>query len=98
LRALHSFPTRRSSDLYLAKAYLTRGWDLGNANDFTQAKAYAHAAIDGYTIHIPYEQLWAPNNEMNDEVIFAVQYDAGSIPSTGSDRKSTRLNSSHVKT
>ncbi|HLS96014.1 MAG TPA: RagB/SusD family nutrient uptake outer membrane protein [Sphingobacterium sp.] len=82
---------RTAANHYLAKAYLTRGWDLGNANDFTQAKAYALAAIDGYTIHIPYEQLWAPNNEMNDEVIFAVQYDAGSIPSTGSGNSQQSL-------
>lgn len=64
---------------YLAKAYLTRGWDLNQSADFTKAQEYAEAAIDGYTISIPYEQLWSPTNEMNDEVLFAVQYDGGSI-------------------
>lgn len=31
---------------YLAKIYLTRGWDLGNATDFTTAKAYAQKVLD----------------------------------------------------
>ncbi len=76
---------------YLAKVYLTRGWDLNNSSDFEKAKQYASQAIDGYTISIPYEQLWDPNNEMNDEVIFAVQYDIESIPSTGSGNNQQSL-------
>lgn len=64
---------------YLAKAYLTRGWDLNQSTDFTRAQEYATAAIDGYTISIPYEELWSPTNEMNDEILFAVQYDRESI-------------------
>lgn len=68
---------------YLAKAYLTRAWDLNQSADFTKAQEYAEAAIDGYTISIPYEQLWSPTNEMNDEVLFAVQYDGGSIGDVG---------------
>ncbi|PRD55899.1 hypothetical protein C5749_00995 [Sphingobacterium gobiense] len=64
---------------YLAKAYLTRGWDLDQRADFEKAQEYAEAAIGGYSISIPYEELWSPLNEMNDEVLFAVQYDEESI-------------------
>jgi len=66
---------------YLAKAYLTRGWDLGASSDFEKAKTYATAAIAGKNITIPFEQLWSPENENNEEVIFSVQYDAKSIAS-----------------
>lgn len=66
---------------YLAKVYLTRGWDLGQSSDFERAKTYATAAIGGIGITIPFEQLWSPTNENNQEVIFAIQYDATSISS-----------------
>ncbi|MFC6098870.1 RagB/SusD family nutrient uptake outer membrane protein [Olivibacter domesticus] len=67
---------------YLAKVYLTRGWDLKQSGDFEKAKSYALAAINGKTISIPFEQLWSPTNENNDEFIFAVQYDLQSIASS----------------
>lgn len=76
---------------YLAKVYLTRGWDLDSDADFEKAKQYASEAINGYTISIPYEQLWDPTNEMNEEVVFAVQYDLESIPSTGSGNNQQSL-------
>lgn len=70
---------------YLAKVYLTRAWDLGNANDFATAKTYAKAVMDSrgelkYTM----EELWSPDNENNDEVLFAVQYSSESIATTES--------------
>lgn len=66
---------------YLAKVYLTRGWDLNQSTDFERAKAYADAAIAGKNISIPFEELWSPYNDNNDEIIFAVQYDLESIAS-----------------
>lgn len=71
--------SQATANHYLAKAYLTRAWDLNQRADFTKAQEYAQAAIDGYSIAIPFEQLWSPSNEMNDEVLFAVQYDGKSI-------------------
>src|SRR5690606_30357434 len=71
--------SRATANHYLAKAYLTRAWDLDQRDDFTKAQEYAEAAIDGYNITIPFEELWSPSNEMNDEVLFAVQYDGKSI-------------------
>lgn len=76
---------------YLAKAYLTRGWDLNSTSDFTEAKKYASQVINTrgdlkYTM----EDLWSPDNENNDEVIFAIQYDANSIATNtaGNDQES----------
>jgi len=71
--------SKAAANHYLAKAYLTRAWDLGESTDFTKAQEYAEAAIGGYNISIPYEALWSASNEMNDEVLFAVQYDGKSI-------------------
>jgi len=68
---------------YLAKIYLTRGWDLGNSDDFTKAKMYAQKVFDSRgEIVLTYEDLWSWQNENNSEIIFAVQYDVKSIPST----------------
>ena len=71
--------SRAAANHYLAKAYLTRAWDLDQNADFAKAQEYAEAAIGDYTISIPYEELWSPTNEMNSEVLFAVQYDGESI-------------------
>lgn len=70
---------------YLAKIYLTRGWDLGNDADFTQAKTYAQEVITSRgPVTLTYESLWSPYNENNSEILFAIQYDATSIASTTS--------------
>lgn len=71
--------SRAAANHYLAKAYLTRAWDLDQSADFAKAQEYAEAAIGDYMINIPYEELWSPTNEMNSEVLFAVQYDGESI-------------------
>lgn len=77
---------------YLAKAHLTRGWDTNNTGDFATAKNYASQVISSrgdlkYTM----EDLWSPNNENNDEVIFAIQYDANSIATTSSGNNQESL-------
>lgn len=71
--------SRAAANHYLAKAYLTRAWDLDQSADFAKAQECAEAAIGDYMISIPYEDLWSPTNEMNSEVLFAVQYDGESI-------------------
>lgn len=78
----NSRANKAAANHYLAKMYLTRGWDLKDNGDFEKAKTYAEAAIEGYAITIPYAQLWAPTNEMNEEILFAVQYNIESIPNT----------------
>lgn len=70
---------------YLAKVYLTRGWDLGNKQDFETAKGYAQGLISRRgALRYTMEELWSPNNENNEEFIFAIQYDKNSI--TGPDQ------------
>lgn len=74
---------------FLAKLYLVRGWDADCAqdDDFSNAAAYAEAAIAGKGLTIPFGELWSPENENNDEFIFSVQYDRnaliGSVGVTG---------------
>ncbi|MDR1417057.1 MAG: RagB/SusD family nutrient uptake outer membrane protein [Prevotellaceae bacterium] len=77
---------------YLAKVYLTRGWDLGNSGDFEQAKAYANAVITSRgNLQYSMEQLWSIDNENNNEVIFAIQYDASSLGNntSGNDQEAS---------
>src|SRR5690606_42120406 len=75
-RNLHSFPTRRSSDLI----FYSTGYSL---NDYEQAKARIHRI--GQTKKVTYIHLIAQDT-VDQEVVMAL-----------ADRKSTRLNSSHVK-
>src|SRR5207302_8489219 len=71
-RALHSFPTRRSSDLMFA----LRRQDTGG--DFLSLEQHRVVAIACALRTQEGLKLW-------------------SLGETGTDRKSTRLNSSHVK-
>jgi hypothetical protein len=68
---------------YLAKAYLTRGWDLKNRSDFAKAKEYASRVISSRgELKYSMEDLWIHSNENNEEFLFSIQYDAKSITST----------------
>lgn len=63
----------------LAKVYLTRGYEsFGGGNDFATAASYADAAIGGQGLNLTFEELWTPGNEMNEEVLFSVQFSAAS--------------------
>lgn len=75
---------KTTANHYLAKIYLTRGWDLKDNASFEKAKTYAAAAIAGRNITIPFEQLWSPTNENNDEFVFSIQYDLKSLANTTS--------------
>lgn len=75
---------KTTANHYLAKVYLTRGWDLKDNASFEKARTYATTAIAGRDITIPFEQLWSPTNENNDEFIFSVQYDVKSLANTTS--------------
>lgn len=72
--------TKRAVEHLLAKVHLTRGYEaFGTASDFATAATYADNAIAGQALNIPFGELWAPGNEMNEEVIFSVQFDQASI-------------------
>ncbi len=70
---------------FLAKAYLTAGWDPDNAAYFTTAATYAEAAIAmGTGLDETFEQLWWPRKTIpHQEVLFAIQYDRASSAAAG---------------
>jgi hypothetical protein len=73
---------RRAVTNLLAKVYLTRGYEsFGTENDFSQAASLADEVINGQQLNISFHDLWWPGNEMNEEVIFSVQYSDNSISS-----------------
>ena len=60
---------------YLAKVYLTRGWDLKANADFTTAISYADQVITTKGgITQSFANVWDPTKENNQEFIFSVQF------------------------
>jgi len=60
---------------YLAKVYLTRGWDLNANADFTTAISYADQVITSKGgITQSFANVWDPTKENNQEFIFSVQF------------------------
>jgi len=60
---------------YLAKVYLTRGWDLKANADFTTAISYADQVITSKGgITQSFANVWDPTKENNQEFIFSVQF------------------------
>src|SRR5690606_41949548 len=97
-QVLPSFPTRRSSDLFGNTKTTNRAWGtaqengLGKFVDFTE-RALAEIRDLGAT-HIWYTGV--PHHALiRDYTAFGISNDH---PDVVKDRKSTRLNSSHVKT
>ena len=77
--------TKRAIRHYLAKVHLTRGYEsFGNAQDFQTAATYADAAINGQALSTSFEDLFFPGNEKNPEILFSIQYDAASLPTSTS--------------
>src|SRR5690606_40680517 len=83
--APHSFPTRRSSDLDLARqvALRHRGGDLGDV-------AHLAGQVGRHRVHRVGEVLPGPGHARHHGL-------AAELALGAQDRKSTRLNSSHVK-
>ncbi|GLB53422.1 membrane protein [Neptunitalea chrysea] len=72
--------TKRAVEHLLAKVYLTRGYEsFGSSADFSAAATHADAAIDGEGLTIAFNDLWLPDNDMNTETLFSVQYDDSSV-------------------
>ncbi|MDT0649540.1 RagB/SusD family nutrient uptake outer membrane protein [Autumnicola edwardsiae] len=64
----------------LAKVYLTRAYEeYGSPSDFETAANYADEAIAGQELNLSFEELWWPGNDLNEEVIFSVQFDQSSV-------------------
>ncbi|MCW3786419.1 RagB/SusD family nutrient uptake outer membrane protein [Plebeiibacterium sediminum] len=77
--------TKQAVYHYLAKVYLTAGWDLNNNTYFTTAANYAQQAIAlGSGLDETYADLWDPSRDnMHQEVVFALQYDRISSGAAG---------------
>src|SRR5690606_41908842 len=91
---IHPFPTRRSSDLKIARAILSRAPNqrigvisrIGSRRRFADA---AFAAEEGFEVH-----RW-DDGVLDTDTARRVKSVLASMDAA--DRKSTRLNSSHVK-
>lgn len=82
---------KRAVQHLLAQVYLTKGYEtFGNNSDFVKAASYADNAIAGQSLNQSFEYIWKPGNEMNEEVLFSVQY---SDKSNSSDP----INSGHAQ-
>src|SRR5690606_41409751 len=84
---LHSFPTRRSSDLQRLE-HLTAGLRDGRAQQRRIDRAEGLPQVGTHVRAVPWR---APPHDPAQRSAERVQ------PGQGQDRKSTRLNSSHVK-
>ncbi|MDR1668249.1 MAG: RagB/SusD family nutrient uptake outer membrane protein [Bacteroidales bacterium] len=89
--------TKDAANHFLAKIYLTRGWDFNSPADFAKAKEYAQTVISSRgAITLTYADLWRHDNEDNSEVIFTVQYDLKSIASRTEGNSQQSLYCSHL--
>lgn len=81
---------KRAARNLLAKVYLTKGYEsFGTAADFNSAAQLADDVIGGQGLDLTFEEVFTPGNDMNEEIIFSVQFDAGSI-STDNDGLGSR--------
>ncbi|WP_020528373.1 RagB/SusD family nutrient uptake outer membrane protein [Flexithrix dorotheae] len=70
----------------LAKVHLTRAYEaFAKGDDFSKAASYADAVIAGQSLNLAFNEVWMPGNELNEEVIFSIQYSSGSISSNPSE-------------
>src|SRR5205807_10644878 len=91
LPALHSFPTRRSSDLHLASEYLDALFDLGDRPDVKLAGS------DGFQNILAQHQIFHVGLRHHHALRAGEALDAADVKEAFDlDRKSTRLNSSHL--
>lgn len=68
----------------LSLVYLTRGYKTyAESNDFNKAASLADEVINSgqYRLLSSFSEVFEVGNEMNDEIIFSVQYDANSFSS-----------------
>jgi len=74
--------TKGAATHLLAKVYLTRGYkDFGEAGDFPSAAELATTVIESpnYRLLDSFEEVFRQGNEVNDEIIFAVQYSSNAV-------------------
>src|SRR5439155_26763765 len=91
-RDLHSFPTRRSSDLGAGEL----GGDLGIVPDEVPQEHEQVVVVDQVLLPLVARVLLAQADEVVEVIVEMRVARREDIVRLGEDRKSTRLNSSHV--
>ena len=77
--------TSGAANNLLALVYLTRGYKTyGSSSDFATAASLADQVINSgvYKLLSTFEEVFEEGNEVNDEIIFSVQYDSSSLGSS----------------
>src|SRR5690606_41630312 len=94
LRVLHSFPTRRSSDLVLYRAAVHEAPQVGGE----AAELLLHLGEAAGVVDRRHDLLAVAHDAAGPQQLFRARVAEGRDPGRVEvDRKSTRLNSSHVK-
>ncbi len=78
--------TKAAAQYLLAKAYLTRGYQsFADAADFTKSEAlFTNVIADyGFTLVASHKALWDQSNQLNKEIIWAIQYSTDLILNGG---------------
>lgn len=87
--------TEPAAKMMLSHVLLTRGYeDFAASDDFSRAAELAESVVNDYGFQLveDYERIFAPDNQMNSEIIFSVQYGTDPLL-TGGDGEG---NHSHV--
>ena len=83
--------TKPAAEFILGKALLTRGWkSFGSAADFTTSEQMFTNVIENYNFALQptMADLWDQDNDINSEIIFAVQYSTDLILNGGEGNRS----------
>ncbi len=76
--------TKRTAQHILAKVYLTRGYEsFGSDSDYSNAASMADAAINGQGLNLTFNELFAYENDNNEEVLWSIQYSPNSTQNGG---------------
>jgi hypothetical protein len=77
--------TKPAAQFLLGKVYLTRAWLTGTQADFTKAEQYFTNVIADYNFAMvaSHNALWDQDNQLNSEIVWAVQYSTDLILNGG---------------
>jgi hypothetical protein len=77
--------TKPAAQFLLGKVYLTRGYKSGQASDFTNAEQLLSSVLTdyGFALETSHARLWNQDNQLNKEIVWAVQYSTDLILNGG---------------
>jgi starch-binding outer membrane protein, SusD/RagB family len=98
--------TKPAAEFLLGQVLLTRGYQqFGSTEDFIQAEALFSNVIEGYSFALvpSHKDLWNQDNQLNSEVIWAIQYStdlilngSGDLPGYANPNIATAGNRGHL--